>query len=555
MKISLTVALVVIVAVVAGQAAPRILVFSGWVGFRHESIPDGAAAIKAIGARKGWTVDEGAETSAFSEGNLRKYDAVVWNNSCGNDDGKELLTGPQKAAFEAYLRSGKGSVGIHCSSCAGTAGPGEWTWYNDMIGAVNTGHPTGALQFQTAEIVIEDRAHPSTRGLPAVWKLKDEWFHYDRSPRPGADILLSLDESSYQPGKAMGDHPIAWTRYYKGGRVFYTGIGHMREVWSDTNYLKHLEGGILWAAGFPDSLPAGPAVAANGLLLDLDAEKGVSLEDGDRVAGWSNQAPGGKAREFVKNDGGRAVPGSGRPTLRRSVPALMGHHAVSFKSQDLLSGDENAFDSLILGKGYTWFAVLSASAQVVGEPNVNSFFGNLRNGGQYEGMWGGMDDDRTLWCGSRNGASFGRWNADNPKVAGPMLETGTFNILAGRMGAGTGKVPIELFVNRSGAPLARETFPVNPSANPSKMAIGTERDASNHPGHESFDGEIARFLIYERPLSDTEVVGTFEALRRTYFMPPVGLVMGGKGRRAPPSSALRQGFDLKGRAIIKGAGH
>ncbi len=27
-------------------------------------------------------------------------------------------------------------------------------------------------------------------------------------------------------------------------------------------------------------------------------------------------------------------------------------------------------------------------------------------------------------------------------------------------------------------------------------------DATNHPGKESFDGELARFLIYERPLTN-----------------------------------------------------
>jgi len=52
--------------------------------------------------------------------------------------------------------------------------------------------------------------------------------------------------------------------------------------------------------------------------------------------------------------------------------------------------------------------------------------------------------------------------------------------------------------------VAQSKFPVNPDAHPSKMAIGQERDATNHPGAESFDGEIARFLIYERSLSNHE---------------------------------------------------
>jgi hypothetical protein len=83
------------------------------------------------------------------------------------------------------------------------------------------------------------------------------------------------------------------------------------------------------------------------------------------------------------------------------------------------------------------------------------------------------------------------------------------------MGAGTGEVPIEVFINEP-QPVASKAFPVNPAANSSKLAIGQERDATNHPGKESFDGEIARFLVYERPLSNNELEKTLSHLRETY---------------------------------------
>ena len=95
-------------------------------------------------------------------------------------------------------------------------------------------------------------------------------------------------------------------------------------------------------------------------------------------------------------------------------------------------------------------------------------------------------------------------NENSPHVLNPQpLESSRYYLVMGRMGAGTDTVQIELFVN-SVAPVAKAMFLVNPKANPSKMAIGQERDATNHPRAESFDGEIARFLIYERPLSDDE---------------------------------------------------
>ena len=83
------------------------------------------------------------------------------------------------------------------------------------------------------------------------------------------------------------------------------------------------------------------------------------------------------------------------------------------------------------------------------------------------------------------------------------------------MGAGAGEVQIEVFINDA-QPLASMPFPVNPQANSSKLAIGQERDAANHPGKESFDGEISRFLLYERPLTSDELKQALEYLRRTY---------------------------------------
>ena len=48
------------------------------------------------------------------------------------------------------------------------------------------------------------------------------------------------------------------------------------------------------------------------------------------------------------------------------------------------------------------------------------------------------------------------------------------------------------------------------------MAVGQERDAIQHPGHESFDGEIARLLIWQRPLDDAELAAAVAHLRQRY---------------------------------------
>ncbi len=244
-----------------------------------------------------------------------------------------------------------------------------------------------------------------------------------------------------------------------------------------------------------------------GLMVDLDASNGVTLDAEGRVTEWQNQAGPPELRSFVGQPKGRADASSGLPTPLKGSPA-----SLSFRQQELVCHEEAALDGLIRGEGCTWVAVLKVYPQRVGLKDVNSFFGNLRNGQKYEGIWGCLDDDNTVWWGARNGLTFGRFDVNNPKLVGPKLAEGRFHVLAGRLGSGQGEVLAEFFVNDLKA-CATARFPVNPKADASKLAVGQERDAIQHPGKESFDGEIARFLLWNRPLTDAELKAVFEGVK------------------------------------------
>jgi hypothetical protein len=51
-------------------------------------------------------------------------------------------------------------------------------------------------------------------------------------------------------------------------------------------------------------------------------------------------------------------------------------------------------------------------------------------------------------------------------------------------------------------------------------AIGQERDAINHPGRESFAGEIARHLIYRGSLGDAEMEAVTGYAQAAYGLAP-----------------------------------
>jgi len=115
-----------IAASAASAANPRVLVFTKTAGYRHASIPAGIQAIRELGTRNGFDVDATENDSAFTAAGLAPYEAVVFLLTTG-----DVLDVQEQAAFEAYIRSGHGYVGIH--SAADTER--DWPWYGRLVGA------------------------------------------------------------------------------------------------------------------------------------------------------------------------------------------------------------------------------------------------------------------------------------------------------------------------------------------------------------------------------------------------------------------------------------
>jgi type 1 glutamine amidotransferase len=222
----------------SGGAAGKgvsLLVFSRTVGFRHDSIPAGVQALTKLAAERGWQLSATEEASRFSDDGLSSYDAVIFLSTTGN-----VLDDAQQAAFERFIRAGKGFIGIHSASDTEY----DWAWYGGLVGAYFREHPS----VQAADIVVDDGAHPATFGLPNPWRRTDEWYAFKSNPRANVHVLLSLDEGSFSAGTAHmdGDHPIAWCHEYEGGRAFYTALGHTNESFSEPLFIAQLAGAVSW---------------------------------------------------------------------------------------------------------------------------------------------------------------------------------------------------------------------------------------------------------------------------------------------------------------------
>lgn len=216
-------------------AKPKVLVFTKTAGFYHECIKPGKLAIMKLGLDNGFHVDTTSNAEFFTKETLKKYKAVVFFNTTG-----DVLNPTQEKAFEKYIQSGGGYVGVHAAADTEY----DWEWYGRLVGGYFVSHP----HQQKAKLDIVNLKHISTKHLPNPWEHFDEWYNYKNLSKE-TNILIKVDEKSYQGGKNGDNHPMSWYHEFDGGRAFYTGLGHTNEAYSDPLFLNHLLGGIKYALG------------------------------------------------------------------------------------------------------------------------------------------------------------------------------------------------------------------------------------------------------------------------------------------------------------------
>jgi len=195
----------------------------------------------------------------------KKYDVIF----AYNQSNWTKITDKQMEGYLSFIRNGGGWVGIHSVTETFQSNPEHVR----MAGGSFTKHEP----YRKMHILRIEGDHPILEGIEN-FDIMDEFYYHDRCDLEDKHILLVCQSPDDQLVR-----PIAWTKMYGKGRVFFTALGHSVESCSNPNMLRHVTQGIAWAAGWKPG------------------EGGfVDLYNGKDLAGWQMTGPG----KFVIEDDG-----------------------------------------------------------------------------------------------------------------------------------------------------------------------------------------------------------------------------------------------------------
>ena len=191
-----------------------------------------------------------------------KYDVILLNYN--GADWPESV----RRDFVSFVRSGGGVVVVHA---ADNSFPG-WKEYNEMIGLGGWGgrnEKWGPYLYSTDgkivrdftpgragshgpqhafQVVIRDKTHPITAGLPEKWlHVADELYSQLRGPAKNLTLLATAYADPKKGGTGR-DEPILFTIRYGKGRIFHTVLGHDVPQMKCMGFVFTLQRGTEWAA-------------------------------------------------------------------------------------------------------------------------------------------------------------------------------------------------------------------------------------------------------------------------------------------------------------------
>jgi uncharacterized protein len=246
----------------------RILYFTKSAGFEHSVVkrpaPDQLShsekILTELGQAHGFTVVCSKDGSIFTPENLGGYDVIVFYTSgdlctTGTDKTPAMTPAGKQALLDA-VKKGKGFAAIHAANDSFHFKPNsgrDETFvahgskvdpYIAMLGGEFVRHGPQ----QVAKSIVVDSKFPGCENLPNGFALNEEWYT-SKDFAPDLHVILALDTKGMKGiDYQRAPFPSTWAHTYGQGRVFYTGLGHREDVWTNPLFQDLLLGGVGWAA-------------------------------------------------------------------------------------------------------------------------------------------------------------------------------------------------------------------------------------------------------------------------------------------------------------------
>ena len=203
--------------------------------------------LDSLAADSNFSIDYIQNTDKIDEAYLSHYQLFIQL-----DYPPYAWTDKAVAAFEKYIEDGRGGwIGFHHATLLGEFdGYKMWDWFSQFMGGIR--YKNYIATFVQGTVNVEDKQHPVMRGIPASFLVKKEEFYtYNKSPRPNVHVLASVDESTYKPSTdiKMGDHPVVWTNEHYKARNVYIFMGHSPILFDDPVYKRLFTNAIFWSVG------------------------------------------------------------------------------------------------------------------------------------------------------------------------------------------------------------------------------------------------------------------------------------------------------------------
>ncbi len=237
-------------------------------GYQHESVSHALATIERLGYETGaYLTVIRTDSQLITKGKIERHDPRTPNLAAdikakNLDDfdaiffmgtGEGDLTDQQKKDLLAFVHDdGKGFIGAH------TGDDAYFTWpeFGEMVGGYFDNHPWGVFE---APVIVEDPSFPAMKGFPRSFTIRDEiYVHKAPYSKDRVHVLARLDASKLDYSKAKElhrtdrDFPVAWTKNYGKGRVFFSTFGHLTESWDNPAVQRMYFDAIQWSMGMKE---------------------------------------------------------------------------------------------------------------------------------------------------------------------------------------------------------------------------------------------------------------------------------------------------------------